>query len=208
MNHMGKKRLFLLGLDEGLLWQLTRTLAAMAGDIEYSSASSLSEASDLIRDREFNLIVVDGAEMGMRVLQSMPNTNTHPLPRLLVLTEQSSPSLPQEMLLPDDTLFLERPFNTKEFPFFVLKALEESHAYAPLPPPAQPVERRLDESDASRPDVAEDFYYYFAQGFSCISRQDLVGAREHWLRARSLRPEDRRVQINLARLEKMINNQS
>jgi DNA-binding NtrC family response regulator len=194
MNHTDKKRLFLLGLDERLLWQLTRTLATAEDNIEYYCASSLTEASELIRQKEINLIVVDGAEEGNRVVRSLSNHNNHPLPRLLVLTEESFQSLPQEMLLPDDTLFLEKPFNPKEFPFFVLKALERSVSYSP---PQQ-------HSDESKPDTGGDFYHYFNEGFSCLSHQDLAGARENWLRALSLKPGDRKVQANLARLEKMI----
>jgi hypothetical protein len=119
---------------------------------------------------------------------------------MLVLTEESFQSLPQEMLLPDDTLFLEKPFNPKEFPFLVLRALEESQiSYSP--PPIQ--SEKSEESEKSEKGGPEDFYYYFNQGFSCLSRRDLDGARENWLQALSLRPGDKKVHANLARLEKM-----
>ena len=63
---------------------------------------------------------------------------------------------------------------------------------------------RSEETEKREKEAPEDFYFYFNQGFSCLSRRDLDGARENWLQALSKRPGDRRVQANLARLEKMI----
>jgi hypothetical protein len=180
----------------------------MQDEIEYFCCNSLVEAGDLLNKKEISLIVVDGAEEGVRLMQSLSSDNDHPLPRLLVLTEESFQSLPQEMLLPDDTLFLEKPFNPKEFPFLVLKALEESPISYSLPPiESEKTEEaeRGEETEKREKGAPEDFYSYFNQGFSCLSRRDLDGARENWLQALSKRPGDKRVQANLARLEKMIN---
>ncbi len=221
MRQPQRKRLFLLGLDERLLWQLTRTLATLEDEIEYVCRRTVTEAGELLRQGDFNLLVVDGADEGIRVAESLAGeASSRPPPRMLVLTEESFQSLPQEMLLPDDTLFLEKPFNPKEFPFFVVKALETYAASSPLPseaseirasaellpseplpPQPSPVEVEVLGAEAS---TEEDFYHYFSEGFACLARRDLEAAKANWLRAEALRPGDRKVLANLARIEKVL----
>lgn len=41
----------------------------------------------------------------------------------------------------------------------------------------------------------------FAAGVRCYLEGDRAGARKAWLRARELRPEDRRIEFNLRRLD-------
>jgi hypothetical protein len=212
MEHREGKRIILLGLDEGLLWQLTRSLASIADDLEYYCAASPSEAIDLLRDKPFDLLVVDSAETGLTVLEGLeagPASSPGPArPRLLVLTGGSLKDVPRELMLPDDTLFLERPFNPKDFPFFVSQALQES---VPSSPPwsAHPGHEEAAGGAGAGQGEGEskegtDFYRSFSEGFACLARKDLQGAMEHWLHALSLRPENKVVRANLARLEKMI----
>ena len=62
----------------------------------------------------------------------------------------------------------------------------------------------METSEERKVEAVADFFHYFDEGFSCLVRQDLCGAKENWLRALSLKPEDKKVQANLARIEKMI----
>lgn len=211
MEHREGKRIILLGLDEGLLWQLTRSLASIADDLEYYCAAAPSEAIDLLRDKPFDLLVVDSAETGLTVLGGLEagtaGGSTPVRPRLLVLTGGSLKDVPRELLLPDDTLFLGKPFNPKDFPFFVSQALQESMPSSPLwsARPGQEETQGATAAQGERESAGStDFYRSFNEGFACLARKDFKGAMEHWLHALSLWPENKVVRANLARLEKMI----
>jgi hypothetical protein len=131
-------------------------------------------------------------------------------------------------------VFLEKPFNAKEFPSFLMSVLvggepqEEEQARGRFSGvesiPVSPGERYQEPSapevpeegigeeepvgEAAEPEVAEDFYHYLDQGFVRIHQKDWAGAREQWLMALQIRPDDRRLRANIQRLERMMEDTS
>ncbi len=208
MQHQESARIMFVELDEGLLWQLTRSLASCEDHLEYYCAATVAEAVALLHDRPFQLLVVDSAEKGLKVLEAIKSGRAGEAlpscPRLLVLTEGSFKHLPQELLLPDNTLFLEKPFDPREFPLCVSKALEGT-CMAPSQPLVEPEAIGPQGPEGPTPaDRNAEFYRYVDEGFSCLSRRDLTGAMENWLHALSIKPESKMVRANLNRLEKMM----
>jgi len=47
------------------------------------------------------------------------------------------------------------------------------------------------------------FYILLNKGFDCLKGKDWTGARGHWERALKIRPQDKRIQANLRRLDKL-----
>jgi len=222
-----KRRVLLVGLEDALLWQLTRSLVQEEPRIEYHCAMDFSIARELCAETFFHYIVMDG---WMQSWQAGYSIGWDELSRLkpwkwIVLVD----SLPMGGLLDERILetavFLEKPFNPKEFPTFLrnleagrsreIPAVEADAEKPGVPPlPMEPGEsyRTLDPDEATPgeddpeppPEEApgDDFHTCLEQGLFCLRCGDQEGARSFWKRALALRPGDKRVQANLKRLEK------
>jgi len=237
MTEEDRRRVLLVGLEDGLLWQLTRSLVHAEPRIEYHCALDFSLAKELSADTFFHYIVLDGwmqswqagYSMGWEEFSSMKPW------KWIILVD----SLPLGRLLDEriqeNAVFLEKPFNPKEFPAF-LRNLETGVAREALgaaertgnpslpvepgesyriivpapdagempleatggePAPGQAAPAPAPGEDASQ----DDFHACLERGFSFLSQGDPGGARTCWERALSLRPDDRRVRANLARLD-------
>ena len=127
-----KKRVLLLGLDEELLWQVTRTLATLEGRIDICSASDPATAMEICREvynkAPFHLIIADGWEETWKAgyLLGWDETLRMARGRWIILVD----SAPLEGIL-DDRLasaatYLEKPFNPQELPGLVSRLLEEN----------------------------------------------------------------------------------
>jgi hypothetical protein len=256
MKDQEKRRILLLGLEEGLLWQITRALVPETRQIEYHCAMDFDVARNLCEEMFFHFIVVDGwmhpwkagYSLGWDELLGM-----NPW-KWIVLVD----SLPMGGLLDErfseTAVFLEKPFNPKEFPA-LLQKLEngagpcegqgmeeidpedtesrEAGSASELPgmslEPGEyyrtQAERGGDPEDtagtedagdtepprepagtappaAEEPGGGDEFHSCLAMGFDCLKREDLEGARSFWERARNLRPDDKRVKVNLRQLER------
>jgi len=221
------RRVLLLGLEDVLLWQLTRSLVQAEPGIEYHCALDFSAARELCGRTFFDYIVVDGWMQPWQASYAMgPEEVARMDPRKWIVLVDSLPmgGLLDEPM-PASVVFLEKPFNPKEFPAF-LRNLETDRspradgregrtgAGAGPAPPVEPGERYrtqgLREPGAAAgarpaPGTADGgpedaFHACLEQGFVCLGRGDAEGARCQWERARELRPGDGRVAANLRRL--------
>lgn len=116
-----------MGLDNGLLWQVTKALALFDDRIEVQCARDFSVAKEISSTYSFHIIVVDGWEQSWEAGYSLGWDEVSGLgPGKWVIMVDS---IPMEGLLDDRVssaaVFLEKPFNPKEFPLFLLRLLEE-----------------------------------------------------------------------------------
>ncbi len=134
-----KKRILLLGLDEGLLWQITRALAILEDQIDVCSALDPATAVDLCRtsynNAPFHLIVVDGWEETWKAgyLLGWDETFSMARGKWIILVD----AVPLEGILDERVAsaasYLEKPFNPKELPGIVTKLLDEDDRKEPGP---------------------------------------------------------------------------
>lgn len=244
MTVVQRRRILLVGLDERVLWQLTRTLAPWDDRIGYVCASGVEEALAVCGRERIDLLVLDSPEsaaQAARLFRDRQAADRCPRSWLVLADE-----VPAGGLLipgaPRATVLVERPLHPKEFPLMVLKIFAETEAppgaaervaslvrREDLParepaaaevetrarPPLFPEERYAGAAVLGRPGgeravqrVSEaelsssgGFYELLEKGFECLKNQDRQGALENWKAALALRPDDRRLKANIARLE-------
>lgn len=247
MTGIQRRRILLVGLDDRVLWQLTRTLALWDDRIGYGCAPGIEEALDICGRERIDLLVLDSPESAARAAWLFKDRHAADRcpPAWLVLADE----VPAAGLLipgaPRSTLVVERPVHPKEFPLMVLKAFSgieprEAAEKRPAPsaqkegeparipaagegwpwgrPPMFPEERYAGPQAAEEPEEKEGerpppavpeaepppsggFYELLAKGFECLKSQDRRGALENWKAALALKPDDRRLKANIARLE-------
>lgn len=244
MTGIHRRRILLVGLDERVLWQLTRTLALWEERIAYGCALDVEEAFAICEQEPIDLMVLDSPEtaaQAARLFRERQAAERCP-PGWLVLADE----VPGGGFLipgaPRATVLVEKPLHPKEFPLMVLKVFAETKLPGPaervasqkqreVGPGQEPVaaegwprgrpalfpEERYAEAAASpegakaesaappalgaAPSPSEGFYEYLAKGFECLKNQDRQGALESWKAALALKPDDRRLKANIARLE-------
>jgi hypothetical protein len=222
MERKERAHILFLGLDHRLLWQLTRTLAHFEDRLVIDCVTDPSEAKEICDREPVDVIVVDGWEKASTAARYLCGDEAFEggAWKWIILAE----SLPLECLpsgrLSPSALFLEKPFNPKEFPSFVLRFIESGdfpraaesprtdleavslpvvrgEAYR-APGEAEPGARTGTAPGPAEPDA---FHRHVDEGFACLSGKDWKGAEEHWSIALRLRPNDPRLQANLRRLQ-------
>jgi hypothetical protein len=124
-NHE-KIHILFLGLDHRLLWQLTRTLAHLEDRIVIDCVKDPSAAKEICDRESVNVIVVDGWEQAWKAARHLSGDEAFEggAWKWIIVAE----SLPLECLpagrLSPSAVFLEKPFNPKEFPSFLLDVVE------------------------------------------------------------------------------------
>jgi hypothetical protein len=139
-NHE-KIHILLLGLDHRLLWQLTRTLAHLEDRIVIDCVKDPSAAKEICDRESVQVIVVDGWEQAWKAARHLAGDEAFEggAWKWIIVAE----SLPLECLpagrLSPSAVFLEKPFNPKDFPSFLLEVVasreipEERELPEPLP---------------------------------------------------------------------------
>ena len=159
MERTGRKQVLLLGLEDGLLWQLTKALAAFEDLFEVHCARDFSVAGEICaRGGAFDVIVVDGWEQSWQAGYSMGWDRVAGMqPRKWVILVDC---MPMAGLLDDQgspsAVFLEKPINPKEFPPFLLDLLERQKTEPP--PAASPPETGGPEPAEERVDLKGHFF--------------------------------------------------
>ncbi len=233
MERREKIHILFLGLDHRLLWQLTRTLAHLEDRIVVDCVKDPSEAKEICDQEPVHVIVADGWEQAWKAARYLAGDEAFEggAWRWIIMVE----SLPLECLpagrLSPSAVFLEKPFNPKRFPSFLLEVAESRQVPEEEEPPAPvPEEMPLHLTPGARsqepgavppagdgagagtggvPDTGEPagpdaFHRHVDEGFARLSAKDWDGAREHWLEALRIRPDDGRLQANLRRLERIV----
>jgi hypothetical protein len=222
MKRQDKEHILFLGLDHRLLWQLTRTLALFEDRFVIDCVTDPSEAREICDREPVHVIVVDGWEKALAAARYLCGDQAFEggTWKWIILAE----SLPLECLpsgrLSPSALFLEKPFNPKEFPSFLLAFIESGGQPRPEKAPQTEVEavslpvvrgetyRAPEQAGRTEPvagaaeSESDAFHRHVDQGFACLSVKDWKGAEEHWSTARRLRPNDQRLQANLRRLQR------
>jgi hypothetical protein len=249
-----KVHILFLGLDHRLLWQLTRTLVLLEDRIILDSVKTPSEAKEICDREEVHVIVVDGWEKAWKAARHLSGDEAFEggaWKWIIVADSIPLECLPAGRVSPS-ALLLEKPFNPKKFPSFLLEVVErgepaeeekapepdlvtvslpvapgESYREPEVGPDVEPgpLERPLEDEvrteaepgeSTAEPEVAAEpvgepvepepdaFYGHVDQGFACLSEKDWKGAEEHWSEALKLRPGDERLQANLRRLRKKL----
>jgi len=249
-NHE-KIHILFLGLDHRLLWQLTRTLAHLEDRIVMDCVKDPSAAKEICDREPVQVIVVDGWEQAWKAARHLAGDEAFEggAWKWIIVAE----TLPLECLpagrLSPSAVFLEKPFNPKNFPSFLLEVVESreipeerehpepfsEEISLPLTPGesyqepegAQPSEQGAEETvgpgteverepteevaeSVAEPiaePVADAFHRHVDEGFARLSENDWNGAREQWSAALKIRPNDRRLQANLRRLERTMKEQ-
>lgn len=225
MDRQERAHILFLDLDRRLLWQLTRTLARFEDRLVIDCVSDPSEAKEICDREQVHVIVVDGWEKASTAARYLSGDEAFEggAWKWIILAE----SLPLECLpsgrLSPSALFLEKPFNPKEFPSFVLRFIESGalpqaeesprtdleavslpvvrgEAYR-APGAAEP-ETRSEAAPGPAESEPDAFHRQVDEGFACLSVKDWKGAEEHWSIALRLRPNDPRLQANLRRLQR------
>jgi hypothetical protein len=136
-NHETINILF-LGLDHRLLWQLTRTLAHLEDRIVIDCVKDPSAAKEICDREPVHVIVVDGWEQAWKAARHLAGDEAFEggAWKWIVVAE----SLPLECLpagkLSPSAVFLEKPFNPKDFPSFLLEVVESRE----IPEEREPLE--------------------------------------------------------------------
>lgn len=126
MEKQEKIHILFLGLDHRLLWQLTRTLAHLEDRITIDSVKDPTAAKEICDREPVDVIVVDGWERAWNAARHLAGDEAFEggAWKWIIVGE----SLPLECLpagrLSPSAIFLEKPFNPKEFPPFVLEIVE------------------------------------------------------------------------------------
>jgi hypothetical protein len=125
-NHE-KTHILFLGLDHRLLWQLTRTLAHLEDRVTIDCVKDPSAAKEICDREPVHVIVVDGWEQAWKAARHLAGDEAFEGGgwKWIIVAE----SLPLECLpagrLSPSAVFLEKPFNPKEFPAFLLEVVEQ-----------------------------------------------------------------------------------
>jgi hypothetical protein len=227
-----KRRVLLLGLEDGLLWQMTRALVQEEPWIEYECAVDFSTAREMCTGTFYQYIVLDGWMQSWQAGYAVGWDEFSCMKpwKWIILVDSLPLGGVLDERISDAAVFLEKPFNPKEFPDFLRKleagrpqdAQEECCAdeIPPVPPvslepgesyrTAEPLPGAVSvpppvsgtEEPGEKETGAEDFHTCLEMGFSCLNLGDPAGARSFWEKALVLRPDDKRVQANLKRLER------
>jgi hypothetical protein len=126
VEHQEKTHILFLGLDHRLLWQLTRTLAHLEDRIVIDCVKDPSAAKEICDRESVQVIVVDGWEQAWKAARHLSGDEAFEggAWKWIIVAE----SLPLECLpagrLSPSAVFLEKPFNPKEFPSFLLEVVE------------------------------------------------------------------------------------
>jgi len=127
-----------LGLDHRLLWQLTRTLAHLEDRIVIDCVKDPSAAKEICDRESVQVIVVDGWEQAWKAARYLAGDEAFEggAWKWIIVAE----TLPLECLpvgrLSPSAVFLEKPFNPKEFPSFLLEVVESREIPEEREPPA------------------------------------------------------------------------
>jgi len=136
-NHE-KTHILFLGLDHRLLWQLTRTLAPLEDRVVIDCVKDPSAAKEICDRESVDVVVVDGWEQAWKAARHLSGDEAFEggAWKWIIVAE----SLPLECLpagrLSPSAVFLEKPFNPKEFPAFLLGVVESREVPEEREPPA------------------------------------------------------------------------
>ena len=181
MQEKEKKRILLMGLDDGLLWQLTKSLAFFEERIEVHCARDFSAAREICDANSFHIIVKDGWEQFQEEGHSLgwdEVSGLGPEKRVILVD-----SIPMEGLLDErvssSAVFLEKPFNPREFPMFLLGLLGEAGEQDVLPPvpsqePEKQQEEKLDKPPEPSLSAGESYRLSEAQGSDLEKHPDAL----------------------------------
>ena len=137
MENGDKTHILFLGLDHRLLWQLTRTLAHLEDRIVIDCVKDPSAAKEICDREPVHVIVVDGWEQAWKAARHLSGDEAFEggAWKWIIIAE----SLPLECLpagrLSPSAVFLEKPFNPKEFPAFLLEVVERREIPEEREPP-------------------------------------------------------------------------
>ena len=137
MENHEKTHILFLGLDHRLLWQLTRTLAHLEDRIVIDCVKDPSAAKEICDRESVHVIVVDGWEQAWKAARHLAGDEAFEggAWKWIIVAE----SLPLECLpagrLSPSAVFLEKPFNPKEFPSFLLEVVESREIPEEREPP-------------------------------------------------------------------------
>lgn len=126
MERYEKKHILFLGLDHRLLWQLTRTLAHLEERISIDCVKDVSAAKEICDRESVHVIVVEGWEQARLAARHLAGDEAFEGGgwKWIILVD----SLPLECLpagrFSPSAVFLEKPFNPKQFSSFLLKVME------------------------------------------------------------------------------------
>jgi hypothetical protein len=142
-NHE-KTHILFLGLDHRLLWQLTRTLAHLEDRIVIDCVKDASAAREICDRESVHVIVVEGWDQGWRAARHLAGDEAFEggAWKWIIVAE----SLPLECLpagrLSPSAVFLEKPFNPKEFPTFLMEVVESREIPEEREPP-EPLSKEI-----------------------------------------------------------------
>jgi hypothetical protein len=125
-----KTHVLFLGLDDRMLWQLTRTLAHLEEQVTIDCVKDPSAAKEICDREVVHVIVVDGWEPAREAAHHMAGDEgfgSKPWKWIILVDSLPLEGLPAGELSPF-AVFLEKPFNPKEFPSFLLEVVEERQA--------------------------------------------------------------------------------
>ena len=137
MTAPNKHQILLLGLDNRLLWQLTRILSLMEDQIEFHCIQDYSEAETACGQGQIDLIVVDEWEGALQAIKHLGGEDIFQKGswKWIVLADTIPPECLPNGNIPSSVIFLEKPFNPKEIPSFFLEILEEREQQEVSTPP-------------------------------------------------------------------------
>jgi len=133
MKEKSRRRVLLLGIEDGLLWQLTKALAGIEDLFEVQCARDFSVAGEVCAAGKFDVIVVDGWEQSWQAgyLMGWDKVSEMKPGKWVILVD----SPPMAGLLDEgvfsSAVFLEKPFNPKEFPAMLSDMLERPDTAGP-----------------------------------------------------------------------------
>ena len=233
-----RKQILLLGIENRLLWQLTRILSFLEDQVEYHSLEDLSEAKELCAKTTIDLIIVNEWEAALQAESHLADEKTFdqgPFKWVVLVDTIPLECMPDGRIY-DSVVFLEKPFNPKETASFLLWVLndqkeaakgapvaaemtdygvplvpdekyeppeETKEALPTLPPPKPSSAGQEAEKNATTMDD-NNFHCLLDMGFACSRLKDWDGARKHWTEALEIRPHDQRLQINLKRVNRIL----
>jgi len=139
-----KTHILFLGLDDRMLWQLTRTLAHLEEQVTIDCVKDPSSAKEICDREVVHVIVVDGWKPARQAAHHLAGDEAfggRPWKWIILVESLPLEGLPAGKLSPS-AVFLEKPFNPKEFPSFLLEVVEEREARGVEEAP-QPVSEKV-----------------------------------------------------------------
>ena len=127
MERHEKTHVLFLGLDDRMLWQLTRTLAHLEEQVTIDCVKNPSAAKEICDREVVHVVVVDGWEPARQAAHHLAGDEAFggaPWKWIILVDALPLEGLPSGKLSPS-AVFLEKPFNPKEFPSFLLEVVEE-----------------------------------------------------------------------------------